>query len=70
MSDLNMSTAAAAANIAELQARARGLGFVLASRCRFCGSPLVNEKSVTAHAGPVCRSRHKESDAGSHTDAA
>lgn len=55
---------------AQFRAQAAEFGLVLVSRCRFCSAPLFNEKSLAAHAGPVCRSRHKESDAGSHTDVA
>lgn len=57
---------------AELRARAAEYGWVLAARCRWCGAPIWNPKSIARHAGPVCaaRSRHKESDAGSHTDVA
>lgn len=57
---------------AELRARAAEYGWVLAARCSICSAPIWNPKSIARHAGPVCaaRSRHKESDAGSHTDVA
>ncbi|MGW9004975.1 hypothetical protein [Brevibacterium casei] len=58
--DLNLSPVASEANISEIQARAAALGLVLTARCKHCGAPLWSEKSLAAHAGPICRSRHKE----------
>lgn len=49
--------------IAELRAIAESLGLVVAARCKHCGAPLWNSKSLNAHAGPVCRARHKETAA-------
>lgn len=50
--------------IAELQARAELAGLVVTVRCRHCRAPLWDTQSVAAHAGPVCRRRHEESDPG------
>lgn len=47
---------------AELRARAAEHGWVLATRCQHCRAPLWDTKSVAAHAGPVCRARHKKND--------
>lgn len=57
---------------AQFRAQAAEFGLVLAARCSICSAPIWNPKSIARHAGPVCaaRSRHKESDAGSHTDVA
>lgn len=50
---------------AELRERAEDLGLVVATRCRYCGAPLWDHRSIAAHAGPVCRKRHPtESDPG------
>ncbi|MCK1801783.1 DUF6011 domain-containing protein [Brevibacterium sp. R8603A2] len=50
---------------AELRERAEALGLVIATRCRFCGTPLWHRRSVAMHAGPVCRKRHEtENDPG------
>ena len=49
---------------AELRARAAEQGWVLATRCQYCRAPLWDSQSVAAHAGPVCRRRHEESDLG------
>lgn len=59
------SPAATEALIAELRARAELLGLAVTVRCQHCGAPLHDTKSVTLHAGPVCRKRHEtENDPG------
>lgn len=63
MDDMSISPAATDKRIAELRAIAESLGLVVAARCKHCGAPLWNSKSLTAHAGPVCRARHKEAAA-------
>lgn len=57
---MTKSTKLTEKRIAELRAIAESLGLVVATRCKHCGAPLWNVKSLTAHAGPVCRTRHKE----------
>lgn len=57
MTDLNLSPVASEANIAELQARARGLGFVVAVSCAVCGKPLFDPKSISLGIGPACRAK-------------
>lgn len=62
--DLNLSPGAAEKRIAELRAIAESLGLVVAARCKHCGAPLWNSKSLNAHAGPVCRARHEKRGPG------
>lgn len=50
---------------AEFRARAESLGLMVSIRCKHCGAPLWDSRSVAAHAGPVCRRRH-ENDPGAH----
>lgn len=57
MEELNLSPVASEANIAELQARARGLGFVVAVSCAECGQPLFDPKSISLGIGPKCRAK-------------
>ncbi len=74
MSELNLSPRATAQRFAEVAAASKALGGIFTIPCKHCGAPLWEMTSVTAQAGPVCRSRHKSSDAGdpttNHTDAA
>lgn len=61
---------------AELRAIADSLGLVVTGRCQYCGAVISDPKSLTARAGSVCRTRHKENDlvgedsAKNHTDKA
>lgn len=65
MDDLNLSPVASEANIAELQARARGLGFVVAVSCSACGKPLFDPRSISLGIGPACRAKYAENDLSS-----
>ncbi len=49
---------------AVFRAEASARGYKLATKCLDCGHYVVNEVSVRAHRGPVCRKRHaKRGDA-------
>lgn len=65
MTELNLSPRATAQRFAEVAAASKALGGIFTIPCKHCGAPLWEMKSVTAQAGPVCRSRHKNSDPGS-----
>ena len=52
--------------IAELIARAENIGLAVTTRCRHCGAPLWDQRSIAANAGPVCRRRHNQNDPGAH----
>ena len=58
----NASTRLTEQLAAELRARAAEFGLVVTIRCKYCRSPLWDSQSVAAHAGPVCRARHKKND--------
>lgn len=45
---------------ARFRAEASARGYKLAAKCLDCGHYVVNETSVRAHRGPVCRKRHAE----------
>lgn len=60
MDDLNLPPRATEANIAEIQTRAKALGFIITTRCTWCGAPLFDPKSLTIGAGPVCRAKHED----------
>lgn len=60
MSEVNLSTRATAQRLAEVSAASRALGGIFTIPCKHCGAPLWAIKSVTAQAGPICRSRHKK----------
>lgn len=45
---------------ARFRAEASARGYKLATKCLDCGHYVVNEVSVRAHRGPVCRRRHAE----------
>ncbi len=45
---------------ARFRAEASARGYKLATKCLDCGHYVVNEVSVRAHRGPVCRKRHAE----------
>lgn len=52
---------------AELRDIADSLGLVVTGRCQYCGAVISDPKSLTARAGSVCRTRHKQNDPGAHS---
>lgn len=50
------------AEIAEIRERAGLYGLAVTDRCRWCGRPVWDPKSLTDRSGPVCRRRNKTRD--------